>query len=71
MIELQRCIVHKVRNTLKYVGEKNKKEFATDLKKIYHAPSGVRIYCLPVSAAVSSGMVQAHYQNYPRRAVSL
>ena len=37
--ELQRCIVHQVRNTLKYVGEKNKKEFAADLKKIYHAPS--------------------------------
>lgn len=37
--ELQRCIVHQVRNTLKYVGEKNKKEFAKDLKTIYHAPS--------------------------------
>ena len=32
--ELQRCIVHQVRNTLKYVGEKNKKEFANDLKTI-------------------------------------
>ncbi len=37
--EYQRCIVHQVRNTLKYVGEKNKKEFAKDLKLIYHAPS--------------------------------
>ena len=37
--ELQRCIVHQVRNTLKYVGEKNKKEYANDLKTIYHAPS--------------------------------
>lgn len=37
--ELQRCIVHQVRNTLKYVGDKNKKEFANDLKTIYHAPS--------------------------------
>ena len=37
--ELQRCIVHQVRNTLKYVGEKNKKELANDLKTIYHAPS--------------------------------
>ena len=37
--ELQRCIVHQVRNTLKYVGEKNKKEFAKDLKAIYQAPS--------------------------------
>lgn len=37
--ELQRCIVHQVRNTLKYVGEKNKKELANDLKTIYQAPS--------------------------------
>ena len=37
--ELQRCIVHQVRNTLKYVGAKNKKEFSNDLKTIYHAPS--------------------------------
>ena len=35
--EYQRCIVHQVRNTLKYVSDKDKKEFATDLKKIYHA----------------------------------
>lgn len=33
----QRCIVHQVRNTLKYVSYKNKKEFANDLKTIYHA----------------------------------
>ena len=37
--ELQRCIIHQVKNTLKYVGAKNKKEFANDLKTIYHAPS--------------------------------
>ena len=37
--ELQRCIVHQVRNTLKYVGAKNKKAFANDLKTIYHVPS--------------------------------
>ena len=37
--EYQRCIVHQVRNTLKYAGEKNKKEFAKDLKTIYHAPN--------------------------------
>jgi transposase-like protein len=36
--ELQRCIVHQVRNTLKYVADKHKKEFAADLKTIYHAP---------------------------------
>jgi len=37
--EYQRCIVHQVRNTLKYVADKDKKEFASDLKTIYHAPS--------------------------------
>ena len=35
--EYQRCIVHQVRNTLKYVPDKNKKLFAADLKTIYHA----------------------------------
>ena len=35
--EYQRCIVHQVRNTLKYVADKDKKQFAADLKKIYHA----------------------------------
>ncbi|SHK35019.1 Transposase (or an inactivated derivative) [Clostridium cavendishii DSM 21758] len=37
--EYQRCIVHQVRNTLKYVADKDKKEFANDLKTIYHASS--------------------------------
>ena len=36
--EYQRCIVHQVRNTLKYVSYKEMKEFAADLKKIYLAP---------------------------------
>ena len=37
--EYQRCIVHQVRNTLKYVPDKDRKAFATDLKTIYHAPT--------------------------------
>ena len=36
--EQQRCIVHMVRNTLKYVANKDMKEFAKDLKAIYTAP---------------------------------
>ncbi|WP_339005605.1 IS256 family transposase [Fusobacterium animalis] len=35
--EYQRCVVHQVRNTLKYVSYKDKKEFAADLKGIYLA----------------------------------
>lgn len=37
--EYQRCIVHQVRNTLKYVADKDRKPFAADLKKIYNAPT--------------------------------
>ena len=37
--EYQRCIVHQVRNTLKYVADKDRKPFAADLKTIYQAPS--------------------------------
>lgn len=37
--EYQRCIVHQVRSTLKYVAEKDKKAFANDLKSIYHSPN--------------------------------
>ena len=35
--EYQRGIVHQVRNTLKYVPDKDRKAFAADLKTIYHA----------------------------------
>lgn len=35
--EYQRCILHMVRNTLKYVPDKDRKAFATDLKTIYQA----------------------------------
>jgi Transposase and inactivated derivatives len=37
--EYQRCIVHQVRNTLKYVSEKDRKAFAADLKTIYNSAS--------------------------------
>lgn len=36
--EQQRCIVHMVRNTLKYVANKDKKALAKDLRTIYTAP---------------------------------
>jgi len=37
--EYQRCLVHQVRNTLKYVSDKDRKEFAKDLRTFYNAPS--------------------------------
>ncbi len=35
--EVQLCVVHQIRNSLKYVGSKNKKEFMVDLKRVYRA----------------------------------
>ncbi len=37
--EYQRCIVHQVRNTTKYVSDKDRKPFCADLKTIYQAPT--------------------------------
>lgn len=37
--QVQQCIVHQVRNTMKYVPHKDKKKFCMDLKKIYSAPT--------------------------------
>lgn len=33
------CIVHQIRNSTKYVGSKNQKEFLKDLKGVYQAVS--------------------------------
>ena len=35
--EIQLCIVHQIRNSLKYVASKNQKQFAGELKKVYQA----------------------------------
>ncbi|MFN2202310.1 MAG: IS256 family transposase [Caldilineaceae bacterium] len=37
--QIQRCIVHQVRNSLKYVPWKERKAFAADLRQIYQAPT--------------------------------
>ena len=37
--EVQLCIVHQIRNSLRYVASKNKKEFMKDLKLVYQAVS--------------------------------
>ena len=38
-VEIQRCVVHQIRNSLKYVVWKDRKAFAADLKTIYQAPT--------------------------------
>jgi transposase-like protein len=37
--QIQRCIIHQIRNSLKYVSAKDKKAFMADLKRVYKAPT--------------------------------
>lgn len=36
---IQRCVIHQIRNSLKYVSWRDKKAFTADLKKVYKAPT--------------------------------
>lgn len=38
-VEIQRCIVHQIRNTVKYISYKDYKQFCADLKNVYGAPT--------------------------------
>jgi len=37
--EVQQCIIHQIRNTIRYVASKNQKEFINDLKAVYTSPT--------------------------------
>lgn len=37
--DIQRCVIHQIRNSLKYISWKDKKAFIVDLKAIYQAPT--------------------------------
>jgi putative transposase len=37
LTQIQTCVVHQIRNSLRYIAEKDKKEFVADLKPVYHA----------------------------------
>ena len=37
--QIQRCIIHQIRNSLKYVSWKDYKAFLSDLKEVYQAPT--------------------------------
>ena len=38
-VEIQSCVIHQIRNSLKYVSSYDRKTFMSDLKKIYKAPT--------------------------------
>jgi len=35
--EIQKCVIHQIRNSLKYIASKDKKDFMKDLKEVYRA----------------------------------
>lgn len=37
--EIQKCVIHQIRNSLKYVASKDQKSFMKDLKKVYQSPT--------------------------------
>lgn len=37
--EIQLCVIHQIRNTLKYVASKDQKQFMAELKEVYKAPT--------------------------------
>jgi len=37
--EIQRCIIHQIRNSLKYISSRERRPFLTDLKTVYQAPT--------------------------------
>ena len=38
-VAIQRCVIHQIRNSMKYVSWKDRKAFARDLRQVYQAPT--------------------------------
>ena len=57
--EIQLCIVHMIRNSIRFVGSKNEKEFILDLKSVYQAPAE------SIAHAQLEGLVQKWGDRYP------
>ena len=37
--EIQKCVVHQIRNSIRYISYKDIREFTSDLKEMYNAPA--------------------------------
>ena len=67
--EVQLCMVHMVRNSVKYVPYKDRKAVTSDLKEIYLAPSAnaaesaLSRYRIPASSQIHGSYF--HFEIYP------
>lgn len=43
--EIQLCVIHQIRNTLKYVASKDQKQFMQELREVYKAPTEEAALC--------------------------
>lgn len=59
LAKVQLCIVHMIRNSLKYVGWKERKQIAADLKSIYNSPSS------EAAKEALDQFAQLHDKQYP------
>jgi putative transposase len=59
LAKVQLCIVHMIRNSLKYVSWKEKKQIAADLKSIYNAPT------VQAAKEALDQFAQLHDKQYP------
>ena len=57
--DVQRCVVHQIRNSLRYVSWKDRKELAGDLKAVYGAPT------LPEAEAQMQRFEERWLRQYP------
>jgi transposase-like protein len=78
-VNVQLCVVHMIRNFLKYVGSKNQKAFLVDLKRVYQAESESiakmalddlyekwgEIYPLAINPWINRWDQVVHYFQYP------
>mgnify|MGYP003565936450 CR=1 FL=1 len=60
--EIQKCIVHQIRNSLKYVSWKDRKKVATDLKPLYHAAREKRNGAASIKGRGGSQMVNNRWR---------
>jgi len=70
--EIQTCVVHQIRNSLRYIAEKDKKTFMADLKPVYQANNKEQGYENLISLDEKWGKkypvpVQSWYNNWENR----
>lgn len=68
---IQQCIIHQVRNTMKYVPHKHKDKFCSDLRSIYTAPTEEAGYAALQAVKEKWPMYQIYLKSWEEKWVEL